>query len=67
MNQDPTKWENCPECNCELLYTHEGKRYSKICGVEDPSKYDGVSWWKCRGCGATWDRWTMKLVKPGVY
>lgn len=37
--------------------------YSKLIGIEDGT-YDGVSWWHCPLCGATWSRWTGELKDP---
>ena len=34
-----------------------------VVGVEDPSKYDGVSFWLCTNCQRLFDRWTMEEVK----
>lgn len=49
----------------ETASTH----YSLLIGVElaydDPNHYDGVSYWLCPHCGATWDRFSKELVKGG--
>ena len=45
-------------------WTSTNKRCFKInmVGIEDPEKYDGVSYWRCTSCGATWDRFTGELL-----
>ena len=40
----------------------EPHHFSKLIGVEDPYKYDGISYWECPFCGATWDRWTGEFL-----
>lgn len=35
---------------------------SRMVGIEDPRRYDGVSWWLCPDCGTRFDRWTGKAV-----
>jgi hypothetical protein len=49
------------------LYGHteeDPKHFSiNVVGVEDPSKYDGVSYYKCTNCQRLFDRWTMEEVK----
>jgi len=62
---------NCPKCGKswdggaipEDLREHYSPpyRWSRVIGIEDPKVYDGVSWWKCPDCGATFDR--FKKVK----
>lgn len=47
--------KECPECGGSW-------DSSGLVGIEDPRIYDGISWWRCAHCGATWDRWTEKLV-----
>jgi len=46
------------------LYGHteeDPKHFSiNVVGVEDPSKYDGVSFWLCTNCQRLFDRWTME-------
>lgn len=41
----------------------------QIMGVEyeltDPNHYDGVSEWRCQGCGNRVGRWSGKLLKEG--
>lgn len=42
-------------------------RFSRLIGIEDPTIYDGVSWWMCPDCKVTWKRFTdqpAKLEKP---
>jgi len=36
---------------------HFGKNHI---GIEDPDKYDGVSYWLCTNCNTTFNRWTMQ-------
>lgn len=36
--------------------------YSRLIGIEVPGLYDGVSFWRCPDCGATWDRWSGHMV-----
>ena len=55
--------KKCPECGGLWEYFIRGERFSHVVGIEDPNVYDGVSWWRCPHCGATWDRWTGKLMK----
>ena len=38
-------------------------RFSKLIGIEDRKKYDGVSEWQCPFCKTRWDRWTGKEVE----
>ena len=38
-------------------------RFSKLLGIEVRGKYNGVSYWQCPSCKATWDRWTGELIK----
>ena len=38
---------------------HFGKN---VVGIEIMGGYDGISYWKCTECNATFDRWTMKEV-----
>ena len=48
----------------EQLQAMEKKNYSepyhfsKLMGIEVREKYDGVSYWQCPFCKATWDRFT---------
>lgn len=63
----------CPECKCNWSNGEipEDKRhlyappyfFSKLIGIEDPYKYDGISWWACPECYTTWDRWTEKKLE----
>ncbi len=32
-------------------------RFSRLVGIEDSTIYDGISYWQCPDCCATWDRW----------
>jgi Zn-finger nucleic acid-binding protein len=36
----------------------EDIRYTELLGIEIPEKYDGISYWQCKSCKATWDRFT---------
>ena len=58
----------CPECGADWRageiplesrqhYAPGTAHYSRLVGVEAPG-YDGVSYWKCPDCKATWNRWT---------
>jgi len=64
LNQHGDK-ENAMET--ASLYGHtekDPKHFSiNVAGVEDPSKYDGVSFWLCTNCHRLFDRWTMEEVK----
>ena len=51
----------CPHCKADLTYMVEGKKYSRLAGIEDPMKFDGISWWSCPECGKVWDRFTGKI------
>lgn len=64
--------ESCPECKSSWvgdpipekhlhLYGHHNGHSSRLIGVEILGKYDGVSYWQCPDCKATWNRWTGKL------
>ena len=44
-------------------YYNEPYCWSRLIGIEDSEKYDGVSYWMCPGCGSTWDRWTGEKIK----
>jgi len=55
-------WEVCPACQTNLFVIYDGKRYSRLIGIEDPLLYDGVSFWQCPDCGLRWNRWTKKEV-----
>lgn len=57
--------DKCPECGMKWTYKADGKVFSRVIGLEDPSVYDGVSWWGCPRCKAQWDRWTGKLTRKG--
>ena len=38
-------------------------RYSKLIGIEVMGGYDGISYWQCPFCKATWDRFTGNEVE----
>jgi len=40
----------------------EPYHFSKLIDIEDRDKYDGVSYWHCPFCHATWDRFTGKFL-----
>ena len=40
----------------------EPYHFSKLIGIEDRDKYDGISWWACPFCNTQWDRWTGKIT-----
>jgi hypothetical protein len=43
------------------------KHFGKdMIGIEDPYKYDGISYWKCLKCNTLFDRWNMKEVSSDV-
>lgn len=47
--------EKMKECYSEPYY------FSNVIGIEDRhgqfgEVYDGISWWRCIGCGYTWSR-----------
>lgn len=48
--------ERCPHCEVDLR-NPEYPRYSRKIGVEIPEIYDGVLYWLCPDCDATWNRW----------
>lgn len=54
--------KECPKCGTDWKYKHKGEDYSRLIGVEIPMLYDGVSFWECPSCKATWDRWTDEEV-----
>lgn len=37
-------------------------RWSRLIGIEDRDKYDGVSYWACPDCHTTWDRFTGEII-----
>jgi hypothetical protein len=37
-----------------------------VIGIEIQGEYDGISYWRCEGCGLTFDRFTMKLVEDDI-
>lgn len=37
-------------------------RWSRLQGIEDPMKYDGISYWQCPDCKTTWNRFTGEIV-----
>lgn len=45
----------------------EPYHFSKLIGIEDSKKYDGISWWHCPFCKSTWDRFTGKLIGKKDY
>lgn len=48
----------CPHCNADLSQVGpDGRRGSRRIGVEVPTVYDGVLYWKCPDCGGRWHRW----------
>ena len=59
--------EICPNCEKSWrgspipkehrhLYSTGSTHYSNLIGVEIPGFYDGISYWKCPYCGATFSR-----------
>jgi hypothetical protein len=68
--------EVCPHCNADLrsdpipekdqhLFGNK-THFSRIIGLEDSRKYDGVSYWMCPDCRVIWDRFTGKIQTPGL-
>lgn len=59
-------YADCGACGADLAYEHDGKRYSRLIGVEYPyghkDRYDGVSEWKCPQCGLRVGRWTGRVL-----
>ena len=62
----------CPFCKSDLRgeeipeeyrdkYYGGKTHYSRLIGIEDSDKYDGVSYWNCPDCNTTWDRFTGKV------
>ena len=62
----------CPKCGSSWsggdmsetirdLYSPPYK-WSRLIGVEDPTGYDGVTWYRCPDCHQMWDRFTGKEV-----
>ena len=70
--KDISELKQCPECGeswvaeeiQESSRHHYGgeTHFSHLIGIEDPEKYDGVSYWMCPFCKATWDRFTGELI-----
>lgn len=58
----------CPKCGVDWFDSEipeesrkwygEKTYFSRVIGIEDPKRYDGVSWWKCPDCDTVWDRFT---------
>ena len=58
----------CPKCGADWFgskipeesrkYHGEKTHFSRVIGIEDSKRYDGVSWWKCPDCNTAWDRFT---------
>ena len=62
----------CPVCGADWqaseipaksrqYYAPSATHYSRLISIETRS-YDGVSYWQCPDCKATWDRWTSALT-----
>lgn len=76
MANNSREWKECPECGKSLVgdeipeayrsnygnHTH----YSLLIGIEDPKKYDGISWWMCPYCKQLWDRFTGEKVDKSI-
>lgn len=64
--------ESCPACSHDMRgepipkssRKHYGgtTHYSLWIGIEDPLKYDGVSYWYCPFCKSKWDRFNGERV-----
>lgn len=62
----------CPVCHNSWVgdeipkeYRHlygNSKNFSRLIGIEDWKKYDGVSYWECPDCKTIWNRFTNKIV-----
>lgn len=80
MNNFPDSETQCPECGITWigdeipeehreLYGDKQHFMANIMGVEygypSPEQYDGISEWKCTGCGTRWGRWTHKILGEG--
>ena len=44
----------------------EPYHFSHLVGIEVRGKYDGVSYYQCPFCKATWDRFTGEKVEDGI-
>ena len=61
---------HCKFCHADLSYEVDGKKYSKLIGVEIRGEYDGVSYWHCPVCTVYWSRFTgdkcdfTEMTKP---
>lgn len=51
----------------EKEFYSEPYHFSKLLGIEDRDKYDGISYWQCPFCKSTWDRFTNKLIRGKDY
>jgi len=40
--------------------------YSRLVGIEVRGGYDGVSYWQCPDCGATWNRFTAEYCSDAI-
>jgi rubredoxin len=62
------KHGECPECGSSWdggdmpkeshKYYSPPYKWSRLIGIEDPRKYDGVSIWMCPDCKTQWDRFS---------
>jgi transposase-like protein len=55
--QEPWKTKEEIEITVKQYYSPP-YRFSRLIGVEDAQKYDGISYWKCPDCGTMWNRFT---------
>ena len=67
--------EHCGACNKNLQgeeipeeqqSLYRATHFSNKIGIEDPSLYDGVLWWRCPFCGYTWSRFSDERNQPKV-
>ncbi len=47
----------CPINGCGLAYEYDGRKLSRAIGHVVRGVHDGVLYWQCPFCRATWHRW----------
>lgn len=56
----------CVYCNAPLWYLGiDGRKYSRVIGVEYQGGFDGVSEWVCPDCGRREGRFSGKVLVDG--
>lgn len=58
-------WQGMTDAEIEAMMKESYSppyRWGRLIGIEDRNNYDGVSYWQCPNCGATWDRFTGESI-----